>query len=74
MSLRNGIWRKPNPKRRGDEQEPDTRRDAFGASGHVTAKSSICNWDAFCKSGAYAAKVTSLTLGDLSCVEGTTEG
>jgi hypothetical protein len=57
---------KPNPKLRGDEQEPDMRRDASGASGHVTAKSSICGWGAFCKSGVYAAKVTSLTPGDLS--------
>jgi len=51
---------------RGDEQEPDMRRDASGASGHVTAKPSICGWGAFCKSGVYAAKVTSLTPGDLS--------
>ena len=50
------------------------RRDAFGASGHVTAKPSICDWDAFCKSGAYAAKVTCLTLGGLSGVNGFTEG
>jgi len=42
------------------------RRDALGTSGHVTAKSSICGWGAFCKSGVYAAKVTSLTPGDLS--------
>jgi hypothetical protein len=41
------------------------RRDASGASGHVTAKPSICGWDAFCKSGVYAGKVTCLTPGDL---------
>ena len=41
------------------------RRDASGASGHVTAKPSICGWGAFCKSGVYAVKVTSLTPGDL---------
>jgi len=41
------------------------RRDASGASGHVTAKSSICAWGAFCKSGVYARKVTRLTPGGL---------
>ena len=45
------------------------RRDAPGTSGHVTAKSSICGWGAFCKSGIYAAKVTCLTPGGLSCVK-----
>jgi len=34
--------RKPNAKLRGDEQEPDTRCDTSGTSGHVTTKSSIC--------------------------------
>jgi len=48
-------------KAAGDEQKPDRRRDASGTSGHVTAKSSICDWGAFCKSGVYAAKVTCLT-------------
>ena len=66
-SPRGGVWRKPNPKRRGDEPKPDSRRDAPGASGHVTAKPSICGWGAFGKSGVYAAKVTGLTPGDLSC-------
>jgi hypothetical protein len=42
---------------RGDEQKPDMRRDASGASGHVTVKPSICGWRAFCKSGVYAVKV-----------------
>jgi len=56
---------KPNPKLRGDEQKPDMRRDASGASGHVTAKPSICGWGAFCKSGVHAAKVTSFTPGGL---------
>jgi len=64
-SSRGGVWRKLDPKLRGDEQKPDMRRDASGTSGHVTAKSSICDWDAFCKSGVYAAKVTCLTPGDL---------
>lgn len=64
-SSRGGVWRKSNPKLRGDEQKPDTRRDAPGTSGHVTAKSSICDWGAFCKSGVYARKVTCLTPGDL---------
>jgi len=45
-----GGW-KPNPKLRGDEQKSDMRRDASGASGHVTVKPSICGWGAFCKSG-----------------------
>lgn len=65
MSPRGGVWRKPNPKLRGDEQKPDMRRDASGASGHVTAKPSICEWGAFCKSGVYAVKVTCLIPGDL---------
>lgn len=33
--------------------------------GSVTAKLSICGWDAFCKSSVYAAKITCLTPGDL---------
>ena len=52
------------------------RRDAFGASGHVTTKPSICKlgrnagMDAFCKSGAYARKDSCLTTGDLHGVAG----
>ena len=78
------MRRKPKTKSRGDEQKPDMRRDAFGASGHVTAKPSICNSggdaavDAFCKSGAYARKDSCLTTGDLPGVaaarEAATEG
>jgi hypothetical protein len=41
-SPRGGVYRAPNPKLRGDEQKPDMRRGASGASGHVTAKPSIC--------------------------------
>ncbi len=41
------------------------RRGASGASGHVTAKPSICDWDALCNSGARAVKVMCLTPGDL---------
>ena len=54
------------------------RRDASGASGHVTTKPSICKlgrnagMDAFCKSGAYARKDSSLTTGDLHGVSGLT--
>ena len=40
-SSRGGVWRKSNPKVRGDEQEPDLRCGTLGTSGHVTAKSSI---------------------------------
>jgi hypothetical protein len=40
-SPRGGVWRKPNPKMRGDAQEPDTRCGTPGTSGHVTAKSSM---------------------------------
>src|SRR5688572_30173822 len=65
-SSRGGVRRKSNPKLRGDEQKPDMRRGAPGASGHMTAKPSICGWGALCKSGVYAVKVTSLTPGDLS--------
>ena len=54
-----------------EAQKPDMRRDASGASGHVTAKPSICGWDAFCKSGARAATVTCLTPGGLSDASGT---
>ena len=36
------MRRKLKAKSRGDEQKPDMRRDAFGASGHVTTKPSIC--------------------------------
>lgn len=59
-----GGW-KPNPKLPSDEQKPDIRRDASGASGHVTAKPSICGWGAFCQFGVHAAKVTCITPGDL---------
>lgn len=60
-------------KSRNDEQEPDLRCDVSGASGHVTTKPSICNWDTFYKLGVYARKVKCLTLGGLHCVEGPTE-
>lgn len=63
----------PNPKLRGDEQKPDMRRDALGASGHVLAAPSICDWGAFCKFGAYAGKVACLTPGGLSGALGTRE-
>ena len=67
--LSRGIgWRKPNAKLRSDEQEPDMRCDAFETSGHVTTKSSIHGWDAFYKSGVYAATVMGLTPRDLSVV------
>lgn len=64
-SPRGGVWRKPNPKVRGDEQEPDTGCGTPGTSWHVTAKSSIHNWGVLYKSGVYARKVVSLTRGDL---------
>ena len=54
----------------GDVQEPDLRCGTPGTSGHVTAKSSICNWGVLYKSGVYASKVTCLTLGDLSNISG----
>jgi hypothetical protein len=41
--------------------------------GSVTAKSSICNWVRFYKSGVYARKVKCLTPGGLYGVEGSTE-
>jgi hypothetical protein len=65
------VRRKSKAKSRGDEQKPDMRRDASGASGHVTTKPSICKlggntgMGAFCKSGAYARKDSCLTTGDL---------
>jgi hypothetical protein len=49
------------------------RCDVFETSGHVTAKSSIHNWDTFYKSSVYARKVKRLTLGGLHNVEGPTE-
>ncbi|OAI19159.1 hypothetical protein A1355_04765 [Methylomonas koyamae] len=83
---RGRVWKKPNPKLRGDEQEPDMRRDTSGASGHVTAKpsalascvalppaslqSSIYDRDVFCKSGVRAAKETCLTPGGLQTAFG----
>jgi hypothetical protein len=62
------VQRKPKAKSRDDEQKPDMRRSAFGASGHVTTKPSICKRDACCKSGVYARKDSCLTTGDLPCV------
>jgi hypothetical protein len=49
-------------------QEPDLRCGTSGTSGHVTAKSSIRNWDVLYKSGVYALKATCLTLGGLYSV------
>lgn len=49
------------------------RGDVFGASGHVTTKPSICNWNTFYKSGVYVVKVKCLTSGGLRCVEGATD-
>jgi hypothetical protein len=40
-SPRGGVWRKPNPKMRGDAQEPETRGGTPGTSGHVPVKSSM---------------------------------
>ena len=70
---RGTVWRKPKAKSRGDEQEPDVRCDADGASGHVTAKPSSCEWPAFYKFGVYAMKAKCLTPGGLHCVEGATD-
>ncbi len=64
-SPRGGVRRKPKAKSRDDEQKPDMRRSAFGASGHVTTKPSISKRDACCKSGVYARKDSCLTTGDL---------
>ncbi len=75
-SSRGGVRRKLKAKSRDDEQKPDMRRDAFGTSGHVTAKSSIysvggdTDKGAFCKSGVYARKDSCLTTGDLQGVSG----
>ena len=41
-----------------------------GASGHVTAKPSIRNWDVLYKSSVYAQKALCLTPGDLPCALG----
>jgi hypothetical protein len=70
-SSRDGVWRKSNPKRRGDEQERDMRCDVDGASGHVTTKPSICTGSAFYKSRVYAVNVSCLTPGDLPGASGT---
>ena len=40
-SSRGGVRKKSKAKSQDDEQESEMRRDAFGTSGHVTAKSSI---------------------------------
>ncbi len=49
------------------------RCDVFETSGHVTAKSSIHNWDTFYKFSVFAMKVKCLTPGGLHNVEGSTE-
>ena len=49
------------------------RCDVDGASGHVTMKPSICKRPTFYKSRVYAVKVSCLTPGGLSDVEGATE-
>ena len=64
-SSRGGVRRKPNPKARGDVQEPDLRCGTLGTSWHVTAKSSIHAGGVLYKSGVYARKVVRLTPGGL---------
>ena len=70
-----GGWRKPNPKRRGDEQGLDMRCDVDGrgASGRVTMKPYIYDWSAFYKSSVCAVNVSYLTPGDMPRMEGATE-
>jgi len=51
-------------------RKPDMRCGTSGTSGYVTTKSSIRNWGVLYKSGVYASKVTSLTLGGLPCAPG----
>ena len=41
------------------------RCGTLGTSGHVTAKSSICDWGVLYKSGVYARNVLCLTPGGL---------
>ena len=72
-SSRGGVWRKPNPKARGDEQEPDARCGTSGMSRHVTAKSSIRGLGVLYKSGVYARNVLYLTLGDPPSAPGSRE-
>ena len=69
-SSRGGVWRKPNPKTRGDEQEPDTRLGTLGASGHVTIKPSIHSLSVCGKSGVHVSKAMCLTPGGLLCALG----
>ena len=47
------------------------RCGTLGTSGHVTTKSSICDWGVLYKSGVYAWKALCLTPGGLYgvCVE-----
>ena len=63
-----GVWRKPNPNARGDEQEPDTRcgttrderardREVLHPQRGVLDTSGVC-----------ALNVLGLTLGDLHAV------
>ena len=70
LTSRGVGWRKSNAKLRGDVQEPDLRCGTFGTSGHVTTKSSICEWGVLYKLGVYAGKVLCLTPGDLLCALG----
>ncbi len=44
------------------------RCGSSGTSGHVTAKSSVCDWGVLYKSGVYAVKALCLTPGGLSVV------
>ena len=73
-SSRGGVWRKPNPKMRGDEQKPDTRCGTPGTSWHLSAcertgrrDSKVLHprWGVLYKSGVYASKVVCLTPGGL---------
>jgi hypothetical protein len=69
-SSRDGVWRKSNPKARGDEQEPDMRCGTPGTSGHVTMKSSIHVGVCFINPALTRDKDLCLTLGDLLCALG----
>lgn len=45
-------------------REPKMKCDVSEARGHVTVKSSICDWLAFCKLGGSVRKVNCLALGN----------
>ena len=66
-SSRGGVWRKPNPKMRGDLSACNAQAglSACERTGRRDSKALPPRWGVLYKSGVYASKVVCLTPGGL---------